>query len=363
MTLLPLLLAMLKRPLRAVSKPLLEGWMRLARRLPRVPALLHSELGQMGNLAGAAEALDGSLNTIFSVFKELRDATGVFRSTATKLELKAHEGRSKNVNNYNRVVALDVADGVDMQQAQQLADTTTSYTPGEVGVQVLLPGSTMRRVADMDLLKRTGRMMNNAYDLKEDQDGGLQMVNFTPIMGVAAAILGIGEYMGAINRLKIGNNRANPEPPPTPYYLVDHPLKLGVLLARLSPLSDVPTGTNKYVPATPTTASVTGPGSTALSDSIIKQGIGALGAFWGATVKESPNLLPDASDDVSGGVYSQEGLVYVSELEPRSDPDTSDKSLRGAVELNYWGSYVWGVYRAGAYGVEVLGDASMPAAS
>ena len=315
------------------------------------------------NLAGAGEALDSSLDTIFSEFKLLRDETGVFRSTATRYELRPHEGRSKNVNNYNRVVAFDIADGVDAQQAQQLADTTTSYSPGEVIVQVVLPGSTMRRVADPDLLRKTGRMLANAYDLKEDQDGGLQMVNFTPIMGAAAAILGPGEYLGALQRLSIGNNRANPEPPPGEMFIVDHPLKLGVLATRLIPFSDVPTGSNKYVPATPTTASVVSQGQSALGDDLVKRGIGALGQFWGATVKKSANLLPDSLDDVSGGAYVSEGLIYVSELEPVSDPDTSNKSLRGAVELNYWGSYVWGVFRAGAYGVEILGDASMPAAA
>ena len=318
----------------------------------------------MDNLAGAGEALNSSLNTIYSEFKLLRDETGTFRSCATKMELKPHEGRSKNVNNYNRVVALDIADGVDAQQQQSLADTTTSYSPGEVIVQVLLPGSTMRRVADPDLLKKTGRMLANAYDLKEDQDGGLQMVNFTPIMGLAGNIIGPAEYLGALQRLSIGNNRANPEPPPGQVYLVDHPLKLGVLATRLIPLSDVPTGTNKYVPATVGTGSVVGPGAGGgLSDELIRRGIGALGEFWGATVKKSANLLPDSDDDVSGGAFVSEGLCYVSELEPRSDPDSSNKSLRGAVELNYWGSYVWGLYRAGAYGVEVLGDASMPAAS
>ena len=66
---------------------------------------------------------------------------------------------------------------------------------------------------------------------------------------------------------------------------------------------------------------------------------------------------------VWGGVLRKEGLIYVSELEPRADPDTSDKSLRGAVELNCWGSYVWVVYRAGAYGCEILGDAVLPSAS
>ena len=320
----------------------------------------------MGNLAGTGEALDGSLNTIFSEFKTLRDETGVFRSTATRMDLKEHEGRSKNVNNYNRVVALDLADGVDMQQAQQLADTTTTYTPGEVGVQVMLPGSTMRRVADPELLRRTGRMLNAAYDLKEDQDGGLQMVNFTPIMGLAGNVLGPGEYLGALQRLSIGNNRANPEPPPGQFFIVDHPIKLGVLATRLIPLSSVPSGTavSYATPGLLAGTETVGPGGGgALADDILKRGIGALGEFWGATVKKSANLLPDGGDDVSGAAFVSEGLIYVSEVEPRSDPDTSDKSLRGAVELNYWGSYVWGVYRAGAYGVEILGDASMPLAS
>jgi hypothetical protein len=317
-----------------------------------------------GNLLGDQQALDSSLNTIISEFNLLRDESGVFRSTATMMTLKPHEGRSKLVNNYNRVVAFDLADGVDMQQQQQLADTTTTYTPGEVGVQVLLPGSTMRRIADPDLLKRTGRMLNNAYDLKEDQDGGLQMVNWTPIMGVAANILGPAEYMGAMNRLAIGNNRANPEPPPLPYFIVDHPLKLGVLSARLVPFLTTQGTGAVYTPATVASGATVGAGvEGAVQQAMLKQGIGALGSFWGAVVKQTANLLPDGDDDVSGGAYSKEGLIYVSEVEPRSDPDTSDKSLRGAVELNVWGSYVWGLYRAGAYGVEILGDASMPVAA
>ena len=317
----------------------------------------------VNNLAGAGESLDGSLNTIFSEFNLLRDETGTFRSIATRFDLKPHEGRSKNINNYNRVVALDLDDGVDMQQGQALADTTTTYTPGEVGVQVLLPGSTMRRVADTDLLKRTGRMLNNAYDLKEDQDGGLQMVNFTPIMGVATAILSPHEYLGALQRLAIGNNRANPEPPPLPYFIVDHPIKLGVLAGKMIPLATDATGGNDYV-NTVATGQTVGPGRAGgLSDDLLRDGIGALGRFWGATVKKSANLIPDSDDDVSGAALSREGLIYVSEVEPRSDPDTSDKSLRGAVELNYWGSYVWGLYRAGAYGVEILGDATMPPAT
>ena len=316
----------------------------------------------MTNLAGAGEALDSSLDTIYSAFKLLRDETGVFRSTATRMDLRPHEGRSKNVNNYNRAIAFNISDGADITQAQALSDTTTSYTPGEVAVQTILPGSTMRRVADPDLLSRTGRWLANAYDLKEDQDGGLQMVNWTPIMGAATDIVGPGHYLGALQRLSIGNNRANPEPPPLPYFIVDNPIKLGTLAARLIQLTDVPLGTNVYTPLTVGTGDTVGRNGP-LADEIIKQGIGALGMFWGATVKKSANLIPDSADDVSGGAFCREGLIYVEEVAPRADNDTSDKSLRGAVELNYWGSYVWGTYRPGAYGVEILGDCNMPSAT
>ena len=156
------------------------------------------------NLAGAGQALDGSLPTIFSEFKLLRDETGVMRSTATTMNLTPHEGATKNVNNYGRVIAFNVADGVDITQAQALADTTTSYTPGEVAVQVILAGSTMRRVQDPDLEGRTSKMLNNAYDLKEDSDGTAQLSSFVPIMGVAGDIIGPGHVTGAAARLGIG---------------------------------------------------------------------------------------------------------------------------------------------------------------
>jgi len=318
----------------------------------------------MQNLAGPGEALDSSLATIYSEFKLLRDESGVCRSVATPMTLRPHEGRSKNVNNYNRAVAYDIADGADIVQAQALSDTTTSYSPGEVAVQTILPGSTMRRVADPDLLRRTGRWLANAYDLKEDQDGALQFVNFTPIMGAAADLMGPGHYLGALQRLSVGNSTATPEPPPLPYFIVDHPVKLGTLSARLIALTDVPVGTNIYTPATVGTGDTTGPGGRgSLSDEIIRQGIGALGMFWGATVKRTANIIPDASADASGAALSREGFVFVEEVSPRADNDTSDKSLRGAVELNYWGSYVWGTYRPGAYGVEILGDCTLPSAT
>jgi len=314
------------------------------------------------NLLGADQALDASVNTIISKFMMLTDEIPVIRSCATIYELKAHEGLSKQINNYSRLTAYDVADAADISQAQALADTRTTYTPGEVAVQTWLPGSTMRRAADPDLLGTTGRILLNALYLKEDQDGGLQFPSFTPVIGAATRVLGPGEYLAAATQLLIGANRANPEPPPEPYFLVDHPIKLSTVAGRIIPLTDVPTGTNVYLPATASRGVTTmgGAATGGLSDELLRKGPRALGTLFGLTVKQTANLIPDAADDVSGAAFAQLGLVYVSEVKARLDPDTSDKSYRGAVELNAWMSYAWGLYRPGAYGVEVLGDATMP---
>lgn len=310
------------------------------------------------NLAGTGQPLDSSLPTIYSEFKLLRDETGVARSVATMYRLLPHQGASKNVNNYSRVVAYGVQDGADIAQAQTLADTTTAYTPGEVAVQVILPGSTLRRIQDPDLESRTARMLNNAYDLKEDADGCAQFVSFTPILGSAGTVIGVGHLHAAVARLSIGNNRANPEPAPDPHFIILHPLQASVIVNRLMPLTDVPVGTNIY--ATTSAGATVGPGARAATDDYFKRGIKALGQASNATVKTDANIAVDANDDASGVALSKEGFIYVEEVSPQFDPDKGDKSMRGAIELNLWGSYTWGLYRASAYGVELLFDATLP---
>lgn len=314
--------------------------------------------------AGPGKALDGSLPTIFSEFKLLRDETGVMRSCATPMPLKPHEGTSKNVNNYGRVIAYDLADAVDMVQAQDLKDTTTSYTPAEVGVQVLLPGSTMRRIQDPSLLERTGRMLSNAYDLKEDGDGCAQLVNFTPIVGAAAAMASPGYCAAAMGIIRVGNSTSKPEPAPDPKFIVMHPNSAIVLEGRIIPLIPTATtgGTNIYGQEGGAHAGgmVSEGGATSLGEKILTRGIGAVGTISGATLKLDANLTVDSSGDAHGAAFSKEGLIFVEEVPPRLDPDKSDASMRGAVELNLWGSFVWGLYRSGAYGCEMYHDASLP---
>lgn len=319
-------------------------------------------------LAGSNQALSTSLPTIYSEFLLLRDATGVMRSCATTMTLKPHEGTTKNIINYGRVIAFNLTDGVDINQAQTLSDAKTAFTPAEVGVQVILGGRTITRIQDPDLLSRTGRILNNAYDLKEDQDGTVQLASFTTL-GTTTTVASPG-FIAAVNgRLAMGNSYAaatpNPEPAPKPWYTVLHPLSAVALAGRLGAFNAVPGGGGTtYGAAGGAHAGVNvnaAIDSGSIADDVVRRGLEAIGTVSGTIVKQDANIALDSTGvAATGGGFSQEGLIYVSELEPQLDPDTSDKSMRGAVELNLWGSYVWGLYRPTNYGVGLQFDASMP---
>jgi hypothetical protein len=93
---------------------------------------------------------------------------------------------------------------------------------------------------------------------------------------------------------------------------------------------------------------------------MIVGGPGTIGQLSGFIVRENANIAVDSLNDSVSGGYSMQGLVYVDEVPVRADPDTSDKSMRGAIEMNVWGSYTWGVYRPSAYGVAMTFDSPLP---
>ena len=315
-------------------------------------------------LAGTGQALDASLTTIYREFRILRDESGVMRSVSTPMKLLPHEGNTKYINNYDRAVAFNLVDGADMAQQQTLADTATGYVPTEVGVQITLGGRTMRRVADPDLMSRTARILNNAYDLKEDSDGCTQLASFTATtLGAAGTLASPGLISGGGARVMVGNSRTNPEPPGTDIYAVIHPLSAHVLAGRLVPWSNVPTGSNVFGTAGGAHAGVTatnGGIASGMTEALIRKGYKALGTIGDVIVKTDANLTVDSLDDCTGAIFAKEGLIYVAEEQVRLDWDTSDKSKRGAAEGNCWGSYVFGNYRAARYGNPITLDASLP---
>lgn len=313
-------------------------------------------------LLGATQSLQNSVNTIVSEFRLKRQDSGITRRLATQYKLEPHTGTTKYIDFYNQVSAFSLTDGLDMQQAQTIADNQVAYVPGEVGVQLVIADTTLRRSADPDLMMRAGRIAANAVDLKEDQDGCAQAANFTAggsggIPGTGAT-LSIGSFASARSRLRTGNSTTTAMPAPPPYYGVFHPYSLQALWGKMIPLAGGPAATASYTVTT--TASGVAAGGRPGSDDFIRGGVKAVTNISGIDIFEDANVSVTSTPDAKNFIFSKEGFIYVLELAPYYAAQR-DESLR-ATELNIVCSYVFGTYLGANYGVYSLADATTPTA-
>jgi hypothetical protein len=318
------------------------------------------------NLAGVGNALDVSLPSILGDFRLLHEQAQTMRPLATEMPLRPHTGTTVNVINYNRGSAIQLTDGVDLVQGHQLADTLTQYTPSEYGIKVILPWTTLRRIADPDLEGKVAKIMADAYAFREDAALADELINFTTALAAAGTVISPGHVAAAVARVKLGNTRrvdsssTRPEPPGSRVIGVLHPLHTMVVAGRLVPFTDVPVGTNAYGVNTGAHVGTTvGPGrADGLSNDIITQGPSALGMISGAPLYECPNINVDSSDDASSAVFAQEGLIFVPEVEP--DGWKEDDPSNRHTEIGIVGAFGTGTWRPDINGVEIRADASMP---
>jgi hypothetical protein len=285
------------------------------------------------------------------------------RKLSTPMPLKPHEGTSKHIVTYGGVQAYRLTDGVDMQQGQQISQSVSSYTPSEVGVQLLMAKSTLRRSPDPELQRRAGRIMSAAYDKFEDKDGCNIMDSFTTSRGGAGTIMSPGLVVSAVTGLAVSNDVADPEEVPGPIYGVFHPCSLAALAGRLRGLSSGYDITAAAAPGSLYSPNTVGGAVAKNADQgigaeLLKRGPKALTSIMGVPIYVDANIAVDASSDAKNAIFSKEALVYVSEMEPTPDPD-DDPSAR-AIEMNLVGSYIYGGYNLSKYGCEVYCDASIP---
>lgn len=291
----------------------------------------------------------------------MRDVTGVFRNSADPQTLQRHTGVSWLRNNYGRALVMDLDEAADMTQAQTIADFQTVITPAEVGGQIVLPGSTLRRVQDASLESRVAQMLNNAYNLKEDQDGAAQMSSWTTALGGTTTIVGLTNIFAGAARIGVGNSVTNPEPAPMPWSYIAHDFQVQHLVGRNLVMTDVPTGTTAYTGLSATGVTLgAGFSGTGTQEQLLRNGIGAMTQLGNVTIKKDANIPVTSTPSATGGLFSQAGFLYVSEVEPGIKMDTSDVSMRDAVEINLWGSYKFGLFRPGAYGLGMTFDCTTP---
>ena len=310
------------------------------------------------NLGGTGQAVDTSYNTINSAFFTLMNEKPVVKTLATRLTLKAGEGSSKNIVDWNRFTAARIDDGIEMTLGQALSDAQVSYTPTELGVMCELADTLVDRVADRQLVGRVGTMMGDAYNLLEDTEGCDQMANWSTSIGAATRVMQIGHLTAIAAGLAVGNNLANPEPAPDPKFLLLHPSALTVVVNRMMPLTDVPTGTNVYIGTSDARGTTFAAGTNTMTEQLLKKGPKALGTVSGIPIYTDANLGVDSDNDSDQGGFSKAGLIYVNEKDPSMKSEYNIK--RRSWTYVMVGRNIWGTHRTAAYGIRLITDAVIP---
>lgn len=315
------------------------------------------------NTAGTAGTLTVSLPTVLSRFMLKEQERGKVLNTATRETLPPHTGNTFNYINYDYLFAVSATDGVDANQAQTLADAKTSFTPGEIVVNVVVSDRTVDRVADPRLLAEVGEMAMNAIELKEDQDGCAKFSSFTPTLGSSGTVCSIGHLLAGEAILRIGNSQSTPEPAPGPWFGILHPSTLAAAAVKLIPLSlAIASNASDLTKAEAHTGQLGATAALGMTNPLgmeVLRGKGLLRQLeLGEMVVIADANVTLSTNDATCGIYSQRGLVYVSEVTPYQKQER-DESLRGT-EITCVESYAWGVYRPGAYGIACTFDATTP---
>ena len=317
------------------------------------------------NTAGTSGTLQVSLPTILSRFLLLEQERGKVLNCATRETMPPHTGNTFNYLNYGQLLAYATAEGVDAAQAQTLSDAKTSFTPGEIVVNVVVSDRTVDRVADPNLIGQVGEMCMNAIELKEDQDGCAKFSSFTPTLGSSGTVCSVGHLLAGEAILRIGNSQATPEPAPGPWFGILHPSTLAAAGVKLIPLSAaIASNASDLTKAEGTAGKLGATVGLGVTNDLgweVLAGKGLLRQLeLGEMVVIADANVSLSTNDATCAIFAQRGLVYVSEVTPYQKQER-DESLRG-FEITNVESYAWGNYRPAAYGIKCTFDATTPTA-
>lgn len=281
----------------------------------------------------------------------LQERPGVVKSSLRNETLPMNAGTAYNVPKFGVINTAALTSGVDMTQAQQITDSNLAITPAEFGAQVVLTDLMMDTVRD-EFFAVAGRVLADSFDRQQDQTLCDDFSSITLGLGSAGTALAVGHAMAGHASVKY-NAPADAtagrggEPAPDPITLIITPSTAHALKKSMSGQVG-----GAVVMAT---------GGTAMMANIPDQ----TQMRWseqfeagGTRVKTDINLSKDTSDDVIGGLFSQEYTIVVELGGGPSAENERDASLR-AWEVNFVGRWARGIY-LNAWARKMTFDSALP---
>ncbi len=250
-------------------------------------------------------------NILKLTIAELRETTqeqGSLRSLVFIDPLAQGMGTTWNSPKTGALESEGLTQGQDITNFQQLTTSNVVITPGEVGLAVKFSKKSLAQWSE-NMAVRTGRIMRDAQDRKEDADiGGLAASFTTNTLGSATTILTVGHCIAGKATLKSGNNvvgaaiAAGTVSNQTPKGPINGAFRWESLAQIMRSLvGGAITGT---VATTSIAAPGDGKGAEVLEDLFVAK-VGGVMLFGNS------NFAKDATDDTVGMFFHRDSIAFV----------------------------------------------------
>jgi hypothetical protein len=130
--------------------------------------------------------------------------------------------------------AQDLQDGVDMTQAQQIANSYTDITTAEIGIKGIITDKLIRQMNE-SVWRMMGRLLGDSMKRKIEKDGLDLLDGFSNSLGAYGTTFTTGHLSAAITQL-LGQS----EPAPEPFAYVGHPYQVKLLMDSVAKVGTYP---------------------------------------------------------------------------------------------------------------------------
>lgn len=319
-------------------------------------------------VTGVAQ-IDNMRRTMIAEAQLVQEHKGVMDKLVATRRLPKNMGTTYNMPYLGAITATSLTDGVEFDSPQQITDTNVSFTPAEVGVQVLWT-KRMNLVISEDFPRLAADLMMNAIEYKRDTDLLGQLDSFAGIAGAAGTAFHHGLAAAAVNAVREGRAatvtsgspvartgaRTTGDPPTgQKISIVLHERNRYDLTVQYGGLAAVAQGT---AVAVGTAASSVGAGGTADYERRWRETYFTGFTIMGAEVYVDNNLTVDGSDDIKGGVFAREAIQHITFQGVQDKLVETDDGR--AFKHTIFVDYGYGEYND-SWGRELYVDATAPA--
>ena len=241
---------------------------------------------------------------------------------AIKNSFNIERGRPGMDDTYNSpklpgVTAFGLTEGLDMS-TETIVDSNVAISATEVGVAVELTKKMLRTVNKDDFLRKIGKAMGSAINVKQEQDFAALGDGFGTVVGLDGAVATIGQLSAGLTQLSANSEPVNEAMLPDVSAVIS-PAGWHAIRAQLFPTGS---GTSHA----PDTAQ-----NNEVNERTFRR-FRPAGDYFGTPIKLSNNLIASGANIRSFIAHKGAALIY--EFMPVDmEIDESDKSMR-SIELD-----------------------------